>query len=435
MSNQAIPDDARVIDYQVPEKLDFLSQPYRYKVAYGGRGGTKSWAFARELLVRGLREPIRVLCAREIQKSIQDSVHKLLSDQIAALGLSEFFEIQNTTILSKCNATEFLFSGLRHNINNLKSYEGVDIVWIEEAQSVSKASWDVLIPTIRKPNSEIWISFNPDLEDDPTYQRFVLDPPTGAKVVKINYTDNPWFPDVLKQEMEDCKRKSMQDYLHIWEGQCKQAVDGAIFANELAKAAEEHRLTRVPALEGVPVHTFWDLGHSDNTAIWFAQIVGMEYRILDYYQNNAQKMPHYIEVLAKRGYVYGKHWLPHDAEHEQLAAQNTVKEQLETALRNNRELGASVHVVPHIGTGAIAQGINAARSIFGQCVFDREKCADGLQCLRRYRYEVDEETGKIGKKPVHDIYSHGADAFRYLAVAFKPEAQNQNPVINTRWVV
>lgn len=423
-----------VAQVDFPKKLQFLFHPKRYKIAYGGRGGAKSWGFARALLVLGAGRPIRVLCAREIQKSIADSVHKLLADQIEAMGLAGFYEIQKTAIYGK-NGTEFLFAGLRHNISNLKSYEGVDIVWVEEAQSVSKASWDVLIPTIRKPGSEIWLSFNPDLEDDPTYQRFVVDPPSNAQVVKINYDSNPWFPDVLRQEMEDCRRKSESDYLHIWEGQCKQAVDGAIFINELQKAAEEHRITRVPVKAGIPVNTFWDLGHSDHTGIWFAQLVGLEYRLIDYYQNNRQKMPHYIDMLARRGYTYGIHWLPHDAEHEQLAAQNTVKEQLQEALRNNRKLGDSVRIVPHIGPGAVSQGINAARTIFERCLFDKDKCADGLQCLRRYRYELDEETGKIGRNPVHDIYSHGADAFRYLAVAFKPENKAASPKPSTRHII
>lgn len=421
-----------VSEVDFPKKLQFLFHPNRYKIAYGGRGGAKSWGFARALLVLAAQKPIRVLCAREIQKSIQDSVHKLLADQISDMGLQGFFEIQKTAIYGK-NGSEFLFAGLRHNISNLKSYEGVDIVWIEEAQSVSKASWDVLIPTIRKPDSEIWLSFNPDLEDDETYQRFVMTPPTGAIVEKISYQDNPWFPDVLRQEMEDCRRKSESDYLHIWDGQCRQAVDGAIFAGELNIAAEEHRITRVPVQSGIPVHTFHDLGQSDNYAIWFSQLVGMEYRLVDYYQNSGHKVDHYVDVLAKRGYYYGDHYLPHDSEHEQLAARKSVAQQYREALHANPKLGMSIKVIPRIPQKFLA--IDAARQIFGRCLFDKDKCTDGLQCLRRYRFAKDPETGKVGKEPMHDIYSHGADAFMQMAQYARPHEKAEKPPVNTGWIV
>lgn len=418
-----------IIDF--PTKLQFLFKPARYKVAYGGRGGAKSWGYARALLVQAAEKPLRVLCTREIQKSITDSVHKLLSDQIEALGLGDFYEILQTSIRGR-NGSEFLFAGLRHNINNLKSYEGVDRVWIEEANTVSKASWDVLIPTIRKPDSEIWISFNPELEDDETFQRFVVTPPTGSVATKIGWRDNPWFPDVLRKEMQDCRERDYPGFLHIWEGQCKQAIEGAIFAKDLQKAAEEQRVTRVPVQEGVPVQTFWDLGQSDNTAIWFAQLVGMEYRLVDYYQNSGEKMPHYIGVLAARNYLYSDHWLPHDAEYEQQAAHSTIKQQLQQALRDNPRLGKNVQVVPRIAQKAL--GINAARTIFDRCLFDKAKTADGLQCLRRYRYERDEETGKIGKNPAHDIYSHGADAFLCMAQHARKPSVKQPQKINKKFI-
>lgn len=414
------------VTVEFPAKLESLFTPHRYKILYGGRGGAKSWGIARALLTQAAQEPLRILCAREIQKSIDDSVHRLLSDQIIAMNLSSFFEIQRTKIIGR-NGSEFLFGGLRHNINNMKSYEGVDRVWVEEAATVSKASWDVLIPTIRKPGSEIWVSFNPDLEDDETYQRFVVDPPSGAWVQRIGWEDNPWFPEVLRDEKDDLYRRDSIAAEHVWGGKCKQAVDGAVFAEEIRKAEEEHRITRVLPVAGVPITTVWDLGRSDNTAIWFLQKVGMEYRLVDYYQQNGRHMSHYIEHIAAKPYQYGTHWLPHDAEHEQLAAEHTIKEQLKRACQNNDKLGGrdAVRIVPHLGKGAVAEGINAARTIFARCVFDKEKCADGLQCLRRYRYERDEETGKIGKNPVHDMFSHGADAFRYLAVSLREQPKRE----------
>jgi phage terminase large subunit len=404
------------IVHEFPEKLAILRQPSRYKVLYGGRGGMKSWGIARQLLLDSYERKLLTLCTREIQKSVEESVYRLLCNQIEAMQLSDFYDIQKTKITGR-NGSEFVFAGLRHNMNNLKSFEGADRVWVEEAVTVSKASWEKLTPTIRVAGSEIWMSFNPDLEEDYTYQHFVTDPPPDSQVLKIGWQDNPWFPDVLRQEMEDCKRRDYKNYLHIWEGQCKQAVEGAIFANELQKANEEHRITRVAVQPGIPVFTFWDLGESDNTAIWFAQIVGMEYRMIDYYQCNRQKMSHYVEVLAKRGYMYGDHYLPHDADHEQLAAQSTIKAQLRKAITDNPALGKLVYVVPRIAKKSLA--IDAARTIFDQCLFDKENTSDGLQCLRHSRYATNEETGRISKEPMHDIWSHGADAFMCMAQHFK----------------
>mgnify|MGYP000095936013 FL=1 len=155
---------------EFPLKLECLFKPSRYKVLYGGRGGAKSWGVARALLIKAAQNPLRVLCAREFQTSIKDSVHKLLCDQIEALGLGTFYEITQTSIRGK-NGSEFSFVGLKNNVANVKSYEGVDICWVEEAQTTSRMSWNVLIPTIRKEKSEIWITFNPELETDETYQR------------------------------------------------------------------------------------------------------------------------------------------------------------------------------------------------------------------------------------------------------------------------
>lgn len=408
-------------DLQFPRALQFLFKPKRYKVPYGGRGGAKSWGIARALLLMGTERPIRVLCAREFQTSIADSVHKLLKDQVAQLGLQSFYDVQQYVIKSQ-NGTEFTFHGLKHNIANIKSIEGVDICWVEEAQTVSKSSWDVLIPTIRKDGSEIWISFNPSLEADETYQRFVVKPPTDSHVQKINWSDNPWFPKVLKQEMEDLKARDYDAYLNVWEGHCKQTLDGAVYANEVRASTLAERFTKVPYEASKPVHTFWDLGRADKTAIWFVQQVGFEYRLIDYYENQGQALAHYLKHLQSKAYVYGDTWLPHDAENELLASERTIAQQARAA-------GFKVRITPKIG---IADGINAARTLFANCWFDAEKCADGLQCLRNYRYEVDKDTQQYSKVPLHDWSSHGADAFRYFAVALREPKKKQPVKLNSR---
>lgn len=404
---------------QLPDKLQCLFEPSRYKILYGGRGGAKSTSIAKSYLIKGAQSKRKIICTREIQKSIQDSVHALLEQEIMNIGLQDFYSIQKTGIFGR-NQTEFLFAGLRSNIASIKSIPGLTDAWVEEAQSASVSNIRTLARTIREPNSEIILSFNTDLEDDPIYQDFVVNPPEDSIVVYINYWDNPWFPDVLRKDMEEDKKRNYQEYLNVWEGKPKQAVDGAIFANELRLAAEQQRLTKVPIAAGIPVNTFWDLGQSDNTAIWFIQIVGMEYRIIDYYQNSGHKMPHYIEVLVERGYNYDEHCLPHDAEAEQIAAQSTIKQQLLAAVQNNSRLGKTVRIVPRIPKKAL--GIDAARSIFEQCVFDKEKTADGLQCLRHYAFAKDEESGKVSKEPKHDIWSHGSDAFLCFAQHFKRNA-------------
>lgn len=219
---------AATYDMDMLSAFEPLFKPARYKIFYGGRGGAKSWAFARALLLSSMQHKMRILCAREFQVSIADSVHKLLCDQIALLGWSEFFEITKTAITSR-NGSEFLFKGLKHNVQEIKSLEGVDICWVEEAQSVSRESWDLLIPTIRKEDSEIWVSFNPGAPDDETWRRFVLNPPDGSVVVKVGWEDNPWLPETLRREKDYCLQTDPDAYAHIWGGEPRTISEAQIF--------------------------------------------------------------------------------------------------------------------------------------------------------------------------------------------------------------
>ena len=227
-----------VCDMEIIGAFEPLFSPARYKVYYGGRGGAKSWAFARALLLLSLQDKMRILCAREFQVSIADSVHRLLCDQIALLGWDSRFEITKTSIVNN-RGSEFLFKGLRHNAQEIKSLEGVDVCWVEEAQSVSRESWDLLIPTIRKEGSEIWISFNPGSPDDETYKRFVLHPPSDAVVVKVGWQDNPWLPQTLVREKDYCKAVDPEAYAHIWGGEPRTISDAQIFKGRYEVAAFE----------------------------------------------------------------------------------------------------------------------------------------------------------------------------------------------------
>ena len=211
---------------------EILSQKARCKTIYGGRGGSRTWSVARYLLGKTVGRSLRILCTREVQNTIKDSVYRVLSDQIAMLGLQKHFQVKADTI-SGISGSEFLFKGLRQNIGEIKSTEGIDICWVEEAAKVSAISWDTLIPTIRKPDSEILVTFNPDGENDPVYQRFVKNAPPGYVSRMVNWRDNPFFPEVLRKEMEYCKKVDYDKYLHIWEGQCKGYSEDCIFKGKV----------------------------------------------------------------------------------------------------------------------------------------------------------------------------------------------------------
>lgn len=405
------------MEAEVQAKFKPLFKPHRYKVYWGGRAGVKSWSFARALLTLGSQRPLRILCTREVQQSIRDSVHRLLSDQIAELGLSWFYGIEQATITGK-NGTEFVFAGLStQTAESIKSFEGIDICWVEEANAVSEFSWKILTPTIRKAGSEIWVSFNPDLEHDPAYQRFVINPPPGAVVVKVTYKDNPWLSKELRDEMEHQKTTDYQEYLHIWEGELKQIADSAIYGVQIMKAREDGRICKLPVASGVPVHTFWDLGKNDTNAIWFMQKVGAWYHLIDYYENRLQQLDHYVMELRKRNYLYGTCYLPHDGAHTYLGMPKSRKQQLE-------DMGIKpVEVVERIGE--LMDGIEMTRPLFASCRFDEEKTAQGISALSNYVWSFDHEHQVLSRKPLHNWASNGADAFRQIAQGFKTKTERK----------
>lgn len=394
-----------MLSAEFPAKLQFLFQPGRYKVAHGGRGSAKSWGFARALLIQAAQKPLRVLCTREVQRSIKDSVHKLLSDQIEGLGLGKLYDILATEIRCK-NGSEFIFAGLStQTVESIKSFEGIDVVWIEEAQAVSKRSWDVLTPTIRKPGSEIWVSFNPELETDETYRRFVLTPPAGAVVAQLNWRDNPWFPEELEAERQDTLKRDPDSYDNIWEGVPRRSVSGAIFAKEIDRAYLEGRVRPVPYDPKLKVHTVWDLGWNDSTSILFVQKSPTEIRVVDFIEDSHRTLDEYAAMIKLRLWNFGTHYLPHDGDAKEFRTGKTAREILST------QLGA-VQIVPNIG---VEQGIKAARMLFGQVYFDETKAQPLLEHLKRYRRNIPTTTDEP-TSPVHDEHSHAADAYRYLAV-------------------
>lgn len=390
---------------EFPAKLQCLFGPQRYTVLHGGRGGAKSWGVARSYLIRGAESKRRFLCTREVQKSIRDSVHKLLSDQIQSLGLGAFYEVQQN-VIKGANGTEFLFSGLSdQTAESIKSFEGVDDVWVEEAQAVSKRSWDILIPTIRKEGSRITITLNPELDTDETYVRFIENPPPDAVVVQINYPDNPWFPAVLEAERQHALATMPRaDYDNIWEGRCKPAVTGAIYADEIAKAQEEGRIGLFPYDPALKVHVIFDLGWNDKMAIGLAQRHVSSLRCIEYIEVDHKTLDWCSAELKQKNLNWGKLWLPHDGAHGDYKTGKSAEQIM-------RELGWDVGIVP---IQPVETGIKTARMAFGQLYIDKAKCERLIQCLKRYKRGVPVSTGEPGA-PVHDEWSHGADMFRYMA--------------------
>lgn len=406
---------------QFPAKLQFLFEPHRYKVAYGGRGSGKSWNFGRALLLIGARQKVRVLCAREVQKSIAESVHKLLADQVSALGLASFYEVQQTTIKGR-NGTEFIFAGLQqHTVDSIKSYEAVDYVWVEEAHSVSRKSWQVLLPTIRKKGSEVWVTFNPQLESDETYQRFVKTPPPDCVAVLMNYTDNPWFPAVLDAERLHAQETLRpQEYAHIWEGRCMPAVEGAIYFDEVAAAEAEGRVRPVPYDPMLKVHAVWDLGWNDSMSIILAQKQASELRVINYIEDSHRTLADYVEDLKALRYNWGSDFLPHDGFNKDFKTGKSAEQIL-------RSMGRTVMQTPNMD---IESGIRAARMTFSRIFFEEVKAARLVECLKRYRRHISQRTNEA-TAPLHDEYSHGADAFRYLClVAEQMTNSNQGQKLN-----
>jgi len=394
-----------------PEKLAFLFEPHRYKVARGGRGSGKSWNFARAILIRCASKQTRVLCTREVQKSIQQSVHQLLTDQIEAMGLSDLFEVLQTEIRGP-HGSVIYFSGLSDvTATTLKSFEGVDICWCEEAQAISAKSWKTLVPTIRKEGSEIWVTYNPELESDATHEKFVTSPPPDCVSVLMNYSDNPWFPQVLEQERAHAEATMRsEDYRHTWLGECKPAVEGAIYFEAMSQSITGNRIREVPHDGSLKTHVVFDLGMADSMTLILVQKVAGEVRIIHYIEGTQRILADYSSELKAlrlddQPMNWGNVYLPHDGFHTR---HQTGKDDA-TVMRG---LGWNVQPTPNV---AVNTGIDRAREMFPRVYFNKERTVRLIECLKRYRWNISAKTGE-GAHPLHDEFSHGADAFRYLAL-------------------
>lgn len=413
----------RRVKLQLPRKLAFLMEMHPYKVAYGGRNSLKSWNFARALLTLGIDQDLRILCARQVQKSIKESVHQLLTDQIKALDYNDLYDIKDTYIRGTARDTLFSFTGLAdHTVDSIKSFEGYDILWVEEAQAVTKRSWQVVLPTIfRTKNSEVWVSFNPNMDSDETWDRFVVHPPEGAKVIEMNYQDAiacGWWNDEQEKLRQYDLVHAKDDYPNIWDGKPKTVVAGAIYAREVIDMITDGRYRPIPYDPRFPVHRIWDLGWNDKMSIVMVQKPHPSVlNVINYLEDSQATYAMLISDMDKLKYRWGDDWLPHDGDQHDPKSGTSAKKLL-------KSFGCKVKDIKRSDPEA---RIRAARMMFPRVYMDltsRETAPDRpdrflggarlMDCLKRYKRNVPKSTSEP-TGPVHDEYSHGADAYGGLA--------------------
>lgn len=412
-TSQDAPSRTVTIRFTYPKKLRaFFYEPHRYKVTHGGRGSAKSWTIARMLLLKSTQKKIRVLCAREIQNTIKDSVHLLLKEQITALGFEGRFYITDDKIKCLDTGSEFIFKGLRGNKNEIKSIEGIDYVWVEEAEKVSKDSWEYLTPTIRKQGSEIWVSFNPEDEKAHTYTWFCKNAPPNAKVIEMNYLDNPWFDEPLRTEMEYDKAHDPDKYQHVWMGKPKKYAAALIFGKKIRK----EEFPEPPA--GTRFFYGCDFGFSaDPTSLirMFHQLVdhgplckaGCKKRHVNLYIDY-EAYGHGVELSDLHAFF---NTVP-DVHKWKIRAESARPDTISFLKKNSADgtvKGFNI-VAAEKGANSVEDGIQFLLAF--DAIIIHPRCKGTWDDFNNYKWQVDKVTGDILAVPV-DASNHSCDAARY----------------------
>lgn len=393
--------------------------------AYGGRGSAKTRTFAKMTAVRAYMwaqagDKGIILCGRQFMNSLADSS---LEEIKAAIEEEEWlrphFDIGEKYVRTADGNIAYAFSGLDRNVDSIKSKSRIKLAWVDEAEPVTEEAWIKLIPTLREEDSELWVTWNPERDNSPTHKRFRVAKDDRMKVVEMNWRDNPWFPATLERKRLKDQRERPDSYEHVWEGDFVTVVEGAYFASCLTKAKQEGRISNVAADPLMSYRAYWDIGgtgaKADACAIWIAQFIGKEIRVLDYYEASGQPLAAHVAWIREKGYGKAEMFLPHDG-----ATNDKVYDvSFESALR---DAGFSVTVVPNQGKGAAAARIEAARRLFPSVWFNAATTEAGRKALGWYHEKRDEDRG-VGLGPNHDWSSHGADAFGLMAVA-----HNNQPV-------
>ena len=405
-----------VAQIELPPKLvPIFEGKARYRAAFGGRGSGKTRSFALMTAVKGYQlgksgVKGQILCAREFMNSLGESSLEEIKIAIQSIPwLNDYYEMGEKYIRSKDGNIHYTFSGLRRSLDSIKSKARILLCWVDEAEALSGRAYDVLIPTIREVDSELWLTWNPESKYSATHERFRLDPPKESRIVELNYNDNPFFPDVLEMTRLEDKEKRIETYSHIWEGDFLIYTEGSYYGLEMRRMKDEDRICKVPYDRSKGVVCSYDLGIGDSTAIWFAQFIGTEVHIIDYYETSGVGLEHYVKVLQDKGYVYDQHIFPHDVRVRELGSGKSRIETLE-------DLGIrDIDIAPDL---LIDDGIQQVRTLLDKCWIDEKKCEKGIDCLLNYSRDWD-DNGKVWRmKPNHNWASHGADAFRYLAVGY-----------------
>ena len=383
--------------------------------SHGGRGSAKTRTFAKMTAVRAhmwdraRREGI-ILCARQFMNSLADSsLEEIKSSIREEEWLAPHFDIGETYIRTKSGRISYSFAGLDRNIDSIKSKSRILLAWVEEAEPVTEEAWQKLIPTLREEDSELWLTWNPESERNPTNKRFRNTTDPRMKIVEMNWRDNPWFPDILERQRLRDMTERPDTYDHIWEGQYVRALEGAYFASDLTKARAEKRIGFVAADPLMTYRAFWDIGTRDATAIWVAQFVGSEIRVLDHYEASGQPLAAHLNWLRSRGYTGAQCVLPHDGANENHVTAIRFEDHIKAA-------GFSTLVIKNQGKGAAMKRVEAARRLFPSIRFNEETTKAGLDALGWYHERRDQNRG-IGLGPEHDWSSHSADAFGLMCVA------------------
>jgi phage terminase large subunit len=410
-------------EVQIPAAFrDLFTEGWRDAAYFGGRGGAKSHSVAGALVIQAATKPLRVVCAREIQESLKDSVKQLIEDKIADFGLEDHFEALKDETRAK-NGGKFVYKGVWRNPDALKSLEGADVLWGEEANRFSARSIRLIRPTLRKPGSRMIWTWNPEFDHDPIDKLFrgPAGPPPNSIVREVSWKDNPWFAgSPLQAEMEHDYRVDAANAEHVWGGQYVSAIEGAYYARQLAQVREEGRITPLAKDPILRVRAFWDLGRRDATAIWIAQFVGREIRVLDYIEGRGQEMAYYIAALRSRGWGDALCVLPHDGLNITVISPGSAQDQLRAA-------GFEVQVVPNQGKGAALARVEAARRLFPTIWFnDTPELQPGLKALAAY-HERRDENRNVGLGPEHDWASDPADAFGLMCVAYEEPNERKKP--------